>query len=117
MGEVTADFIARDPWRMVLVEQGPWDDLKANLLRVQERLYGCLDAAVDGQLAKLYPASIGSVVTLQLDCYALPQEPIASLFQEFSSAVLGLSFYAQALASSKFVAGINFAVNFDQLEC
>jgi hypothetical protein len=45
---------------MVLVEQGPWAGPIANeMRRLQDRLYGTLDAAIDGQLAEQFPESKG----------------------------------------------------------
>ena len=56
----TVDFVARGEtegeWKMVLVEQGPWSgSIEDALQRIQKRLYDCLDAALDGQLAEKYP--------------------------------------------------------------
>ena len=40
------DFIAKgttpDIWRMVLVEEGPWDEITVELTRLQDRLYECM---------------------------------------------------------------------------
>lgn len=49
MGEVTVNFVAfddeRDACLMILVEEGPWGaQVHDNLIRLQGRLYGCLDA-------------------------------------------------------------------------
>ncbi|NYE29697.1 hypothetical protein HDE78_002663 [Rhodanobacter sp. K2T2] len=112
MSEVTIDFIVRDPWRMVLVEEGPWEDVASNLRRVQSRLYGCIDAAIDGHLAQQFPESNGKHVTVQLDCYSVPQEDVSKFFEAFSSSVLLIPDYKDALQSSSFVAGIDFQVSF-----
>jgi hypothetical protein len=112
MSEVTIDFIVRDPWRMVLVEEGPWDDVESNLHRVQSRLYGCIDAAIDGHLAQEFPESNGAHITVQLDCYSLPQEEVLKFFDAFSSSVLRIPDYKEALQSSSFVAGIDFQISF-----
>lgn len=112
MAEVTVDFVVKDPWRMVLVEEGPWADVSSNLHRVQDRLYACIDAAVQGKLAEQFPESKGSDVTVQLDCYSLPQEPVSQFFQAFSSGVLELPSYKESLQAATFVASINFAINF-----
>ena len=69
MAEFTVDFIAKEPddsiWRMVLVEQGAWPtrEVEHNLRRVQERLYRCIDVALDGGLWRLYPDSYGKPVS------------------------------------------------------
>jgi hypothetical protein len=112
MSEVTIDFIVKDPWRMVLVEEGPWEDVSANLRRVQSRLYGCIDAAIDGYLAQQFPESNGAHVTVQLDCYSVPQDEVSTFFKAFSSSVLHLPSYKDALHSSSFVAGFDFQINF-----
>ena len=62
MGEITVDFIAKDPWQMVLDEEGPWEDVSAHLATLQNRLYSCLDAAIDGQLAEQFPESHGQPI-------------------------------------------------------
>jgi len=112
MPEVTIDFIIRDPWRMVLVEQGPWEDVQANLQRIQSRLYACLDAAIDGQLAEQFPDSIGAHVTLQLECYSLPQEQVSSFFEAFSAGALEAPDYKEALRASTFVSSIDFQISY-----
>ena len=62
--DTVVNFVSRtdDPneWRMVLVEQGPWNGgSERELRRIQDRLYGCLDAAIDGQLAEQFPETRG----------------------------------------------------------
>ena len=57
---VTVDFIAfdddEDACMMVLVEEGPWSlPIDDHLQALQDRLYGCLEAALDGQLAEQFP--------------------------------------------------------------
>lgn len=113
MSEVTIDFIARNPWQMVLVEQGPWDDVSGNLRRLQDRLYTCIDVAIDGKLAELYPDSIGASVIIRLDGYNLPMSESREFFEMFSSAVLELPDYKTALETSPHVSGIQFVANFE----
>jgi hypothetical protein len=112
MSEVTVDFIVRDPWRMVLVEEGPWEDVTSNLQRVQRRLYTCLDAAIDGQLAEQFPDSIGAHVTVQLECYSLPQERVSTFFEAFSAGVLEAPDYKESLRASSFVSSIDFQISY-----
>ncbi|TXH05499.1 MAG: hypothetical protein E6R07_01435 [Nevskiaceae bacterium] len=112
------DFVAKgetpEEWKMVLVEEGPWKGaIQTQLRRVQERLYGCLDAALDGQLAEKFPESNGKRVVIQLDCYNLPRDKVAEFFNNFSSGVLEMPDYQQALKESSFVKGISFELNFE----
>jgi hypothetical protein len=116
----TVDFVARgnspNEWRLVLVEQGPWtNSLEANLSRLQDRLYGCIDAALDGQVAEKFPESRGSRITIQLDCYNLPREPIDEFFEEFASGVFSIPDYRNALNNSPFVNQIGFEITFDSI--
>jgi len=74
---VTVDFIAfddeRDACLMVLVEQGPWNNPVDDHLRaLQDRVYGCLDAALDGQLAEQFPKAASKQIIVRIDCYDVP---------------------------------------------
>ena len=119
MGEFIVDLIASNPWKMVLVEQGPWDDIQTNLYRVQDRLYNCVDAAIEGQLAEQFPESKGQPIRVRLDCYDLPESEVQSFFNNFSSTVPTLPDYKEALELCTFVAGISFEITFQYIsaEC
>lgn len=112
MTEVTIDFVTADPWQMVLVEEGPWEDVAANLRRLQDRLYGCVDAALDGSLAERFPESTGAKVVIRLDGYNLPMPDSWDFFQRFSAEVLEIEDYKRALQNSPHVCGIEFVANF-----
>lgn len=122
MGNVTSDFVARGssgrPWAVVLVEEGPWphDSIEANLRRLQDRLYGCIDAALDGQLAAQFPESKGEAVVIRVDAYDLPDAEVRAFFDRFAAAVLELADYGAALAENRFVAGIGFELNLERLK-
>ena len=110
------DFVAKgdspDEWKMVLVEEGPWPSgLEVQLHRIQERLYGCIDAILDGQLAEKFPESKGKRVVVQLDCYDVPGAEVEAFFQRLSSGVLLLDDYRKALEHSNFAGSIGFKIN------
>ena len=122
MGTVntTVDFIARgstpEEWKMVLVESGPWrGPLDLHLRNLQERLYGCVDAALDGQLAEQFPESAGKSVVIQLDCYNLPKDEVQTFFTAFANGVFSIADYRAALTKSKFVKSISFDLTFDSI--
>jgi len=101
---------------MVLVESGPWGDpIDLSLRKVQERLYGCLDAAIDGKLAEKFPDSLGKSVVIQLDCYNLPRDDVQAFFKRFAEGVLLTPDYKDGLAKSRFVKGISFEITFDSI--
>lgn len=114
------DFIARtdDPgvWKIVLVEEGPWRDVTAELQRVQNRLYDCIDGALDGQLAAKFPEADGKTIILQLDGYNLPEDAVQTFWNAFSSGVMQEPDYAQALQISSHVKAFAFELNLRMVE-
>lgn len=115
--EVLVDFVVHDDstneWRLVLVEEGPWltpDDNE--LRRIQERLYGCVDAILDGHLAGAFPATLGKSVVVQLDCYGLPRWVVEEFFGRFSAGVFLHDDYRLAIDSKRYVDAISFAIDF-----
>lgn len=121
MGTVTVDFVARDlphgGWGMVLVEEGPWEQqqIETNLRRLQERLYKCIDAALEGKLAEQYPESAGKPLLIRLDAYNVPEQKLREFFVRFSSAVLQLPDYAAALETSSIVPSIAFELSVEHV--
>ncbi|MDX9874758.1 MAG: hypothetical protein RBS88_07585 [Spongiibacteraceae bacterium] len=116
----TVNFVAKgnlpDEWRMVLVEEGPWHgQIDDQLRRIQGRMYGCIDAALDGQLAEDFPESKGRRVVIQLDCYNVPRDEVEGFFSRFSEGVFELEDYRHALESNAFVKDIEFEINFDNI--
>jgi len=114
------DFVARgatpDEWKMVLVEQGPWTGpIENELRRLQDRLYGTIDAALDGQLAERFPESIGKKLVVQLDGYDLPRSEVSEFFDRFSKGILSTADYRRALKNSRFVKDIAFELNFESI--
>ena len=111
------DFVAEGSageWIMVLVEQGPWHNLEEQeLYRIQTRLYDCLEAALDGQVAHRFPESKGKSIKIRLDCYDLPKEKISLFFLRFTNGVLDTPDYISATVGNKWVKDISFEINFD----
>ncbi len=117
VGETTVNFIAfddrRDACLMVLVE-GPWSgNVENNLRSLQQRMYGCLDAALDGQLAEKFPEARGKTVILRIDCYDLPVQEVDEFVGCFAQGVSNLPDYA--CEGSPYVSGFRFEVNHDTL--
>jgi hypothetical protein len=117
MGEVTIDFVAFDDERnaclMVLVEQ-PWSGPdEAHLRALQDRLYGCLDAALDGQLADQFPNSRGRDLIIRIDCYDLARDRLDDFVARFSEGIAALPDYSAT--ESPYVNGIRFEVKHNTL--
>jgi hypothetical protein len=113
---LVVDFVAHGEtlteWRMVLVEEGPWPEtVETELRRVQTRLYDCVDAALDGQLAEKFPESQGKHIVIQLDGYKLPASEVRSFFERFSQGALRSAEYQATLKNSPFIRSIGFELN------
>ncbi len=113
------DFVARsdtpDEWRLVLVEQGPWADTTNELSRLQDRLYNCIEAVLDGQIAEKFPETKNARIKIRVDCYDVPEAEVAEFFGKFSEGVFQIDDYRRALEHSDQTSGIGFEINFDHL--
>ncbi|RYY90397.1 MAG: hypothetical protein EOO15_02690 [Chitinophagaceae bacterium] len=115
------DFVARsdsdDEWLIVLVEEGPWGPAIEDRLRaIQDRLYGCVDAALDGDLAMKFPETKGKRIVVQLDCYDGPEADVSEFFSRFAEGVFNIADYAEALVRSPHVREIVFKLNLRTLK-
>jgi len=117
---ITVDFVAKSAtsseWRMVLVETGPWQGpLDDHLRALQDRLYDCIDAALDGQLEGKFPESKGKRLVVQVDCYNIPRDAVEPFFDEFSTGVFTAGDYQDATRKNPYVSSIEFAITFDSV--
>jgi hypothetical protein len=115
---VTIDFVAfddeRDACLLVLVEQGPWSrPVEEHLSALQDRLYGCLEAALDGQIAERFPKAADRNIILQVDCYGVPRDDVDEFMERFSAGVREMPDYSPA--SSPWVRSFDFEVNHEQI--
>lgn len=115
---VTIDFVAfddeRDACLLVLVEQGPWSGaLEDHLQALQERLYGCLESALDGQVAERFPRAANMKVVVRVDCYGVPRDDVDEFMGRFSEGVLDMPDYSPS--SSPWVRSFEFEVNHDNI--
>lgn len=118
--EFIVDFVARgeapDEWRIVLVEEGPWlGEVDEHLRRLQTRLYDCIDATLDGQLALKFPDSRGAKLVVQLDGYNLPATEVSEFMARFSAGALESGDYPRLLANNPYIRSIAFVVNLESL--
>jgi DUF2914 family protein len=92
-----------DEWRYVL-DPPPKGIAAERLKDVQARLYAAVDAVLNGELAKEFPASEGKKIVIQLDCGGLPQDEVKT----FADAIFQIPRYRLALAKTPFATGIAF---------
>jgi hypothetical protein len=92
-----------DEWRYVLAL--PPKGIAAERLKdVQDKLYGAVDAILDGEVAKAFPGSEGKKIVVQLDCRGLPQAEV----KRFADAIFQIPRYRNALAKTPFATEIAF---------
>lgn len=122
MGEVTIDFVVRDQphggWTLVLVEQGPWpeDDVTEQLRRLQDRLYACLDAVFEGQIAEKFPDSRGLPLMIQIDAYDIESGELPAFFDRFTTGIWTLPDHRKFLAAQRDYPGIQFKLHLASTE-
>lgn len=51
-----------------MIEERPWDEGTSRLLQLQDKIKYYLAFILDGHMGRMYPASRGKLVTIQLDC-------------------------------------------------
>lgn len=110
VGKPTSDC---NKWKMVLVEEGPWLNVETELRRLQDRLYDCTDAVVEGQFAQRFPDSKGADILIRLDCYNVPKLPVRAIFDKFAEAITEHPNNQLAVRASQYVASFSFELNFD----
>jgi hypothetical protein len=120
--DVTIDFVAFDPeldgWLLVLVEPGPWTDatVEARLVALQDRLYGCLEAALDGQIAERFPEAADAKIIVRADCYDCygeARDDVDAFIQRFSAGLRDLPDFSPA--SSPCVRSFEVQATYDQI--
>jgi hypothetical protein len=113
----TVDLITNRPsdgaFILVLVEEGPWDadETELQLRRLQDRLYDCVDTAIDGHLAAKYPDSRGKPVVIRVDCYDTPDQPLRDFIERFSEHIVKSEEVQRDLASQGFVRSLSVEYN------
>ena len=113
---VTIDFVAFDDdlnaCLLVLVEEGPWTgQIDGHLRALQDRIYGCLEAALDGQVAEKFPKAKGKKVIVRIDCYNVQREDVDDFVERFSEGVQELPEFSPS--SSQWVQTFEIEVKHD----
>ena len=115
--QVKIDLVTEHPesgqFAIILVEVGPWppNTEEAQLRRIQDRLYGCVDVAVDGHLAAKYPNSKGRPVRIQLDGYDIPEHLIRPFFEKFAKHISTWPDVQQQIQAHQYVQSLEFEYN------
>jgi hypothetical protein len=96
---------------LTLVEQGPWEPaaVAAELERVEQRLYDCLDVVLTGQFAARHPDAKGKPTVIVLDGFDLPDEPVRAFAKRFVEHIANWEELREALRTSEFTHSVDFA--------
>lgn len=119
--KVTIDLIGRnsedDEYILILVEEGPWDELsfEDRLRKIQDRVYGVVDAAIDGALIQQYPDSKGQKICVQIDCYDPPSDLVKKLVKGLGNYISDNDEYQKAIKREKKISSIRITYYEGQL--
>ena len=112
--KTTVDLItqrADGSFCMVLLETSPWaDDYMDHLNSLQDRMFDCVDIAIDGKLAQKYPESKGEEVLILLDCYGIPQDAVDEYFNRFQAYIRSDEGVLGDLENNAYISGISFEI-------
>jgi calcineurin-like phosphoesterase family protein len=109
---VTVDFFtvdeANDEFVLYLVEEGPWsqETLEQRMRAIQARVYGAVDVAIDGHLAKAHPNSRGSRVRVQVDLHGKAPSAVEALVQRLAEHITSAHEYASDIRASEYIKGL-----------
>jgi hypothetical protein len=112
------DFIAKgttlNDWKMILIEEDWTGPLEDSIRQLQTRLYNCIDAILDGQLADRYPETLGKDILIEIEFFRESRPEITDFVKRFAEGVFVDTDYGEALEVSRFANGISFRVNFNK---
>jgi hypothetical protein len=90
------DLVTHDPesdeYALIMVQAGPWDDPASQFDQIVAKTNTYLAFAQGGQLASIYPASVGKPVRFQLDCAESPTDQMLPGLDQLTQQLQGLQF-------------------------
>jgi len=110
--KVTIDFFTVDPnaaeFVMYLVEGGPWNEagLEERLKAIQARVYGAVDVAIDGHLARAHPESRGMPARIQVDLRDNPPAAVERLVARLAEHITTDEEYRRDIGTSPYIGGL-----------
>ena len=110
MRESFVDLVTRRPdgaFVLTLIVQGPWGgDYSFELQALQDRLYNCVDIAIDGLLAEKFKDSVGRHVLIRVDAYGTPSGVVSEFVERFSGHISGSEEYQLAVRDNNFISSL-----------
>ena len=118
---VNIDHITYDPvndeFALYLVEDGPWPvghvEMETCLKTIQDRVLASVDVAIDGELARKYPDSVGKTVRVQVDSPSGAPKSLCELVHHIEDYIHSAADYSKAISGSPYVAGIRVVTGKD----
>lgn len=118
---VNIDFIARHDegsYAIGLVLKGPWriDLVQDHLEALRERLRRYVNVVLTGQIAGMYPETVGKRMVIKLVTFGTPKEPVEELFEQFKNEAASSHELQQAIRDSAFVSDLAFEYSWQELK-
>lgn len=71
-----------DQYTLIMIETRPWTDSAEQLAQLMEKINNYAVFALDGQMARAYPDSVGKQLRIQLDCHQEPSTRAADVVDQ-----------------------------------
>jgi hypothetical protein len=85
------DVVTQKPtggFELIMVESRPWTDpLAERVQQILAKIETYLSFAFDGQMAEMYPDSVGVGLSIRLDCVEEPGEDARAAIEKVAAAV------------------------------
>jgi len=102
---ISAIFCNSSDAVLVLRESTPWKDENADdeCERIQKRIFGCINLAADGLLAKRHPETKGKNIIIRLECDGLPRQDIDEMLEYLNDYLFIKEDYRKDLKKNQFI--------------
>jgi len=109
--QVKIDLITMLPdggCKLIFVETGPWgdDEKEQQLQRLGQRISDCVTAVHNGIVAERYPATMGQIITIQVDSYDTPRLDVDILVAKLQNSIGASEEIQQPLRAGRFTPAI-----------
>lgn len=71
-----------DEYTLIMIETRPWTDSTEQLAQLLEKINNYAVFALDGEMARAYPDSVGKQLRIQLDCQQEPSTRAAEVVDQ-----------------------------------
>ena len=93
---------------LILNENTPWTEKNADeeCERIQKRIFGCINLAADGLLAKKHPKTKNKNIIVRVECDGLPRHEMDDMFEYLNDYLFVKEDYRKDLKTNTFFKNI-----------